>query len=135
MKVRGFFIAKIRRKLNRMAIERLETKARMSRIVKHNGTVYFCGQVCKDATKGITEQTSSMLEKVDELLLQAGSDRKHILSATIYVKDMIYFADMNAVWDAWIPQGYAPARACVAAPMARDVLLVEISIIAAQINS
>ncbi len=116
-----------------MAIERLETKTRMSRIVKHNGTVYLCGQVCKDATKGVTEQTSSMLEKVDELLLQAGSSREHILSATIYVKDMSYFSEMNAVWDAWIPEGHAPARACVAAPMARDVLLVEISIIAAQI--
>ncbi|MCJ8318132.1 MAG: RidA family protein [Colwellia sp.] len=117
-----------------MTIERLETKPRMSRIVKHNGTVYLCGQVCKDATKGITEQTNSMLEKVDDLLLKAGSDRKHILSATIYVKDMSYFADMNTVWDAWIPEGYAPARACIAAPMARDVLLVEISVVAAQIN-
>jgi len=116
-----------------MTIERLETKTRMSRIVKHNGTVYLCGQVCKDATKGISEQTSSMLEKVDELLLQAGSNREHILSATIYVKDMSYFSEMNTVWDAWVPEGYAPARACVAAPMARDVLLVEISVIAAQI--
>ncbi|CAH7065147.1 hypothetical protein VCHA29O37_50094 [Vibrio chagasii] len=38
-------------------IERQETKQRMSRIVKHNGTIYLCGQVCADATKGITEQT------------------------------------------------------------------------------
>ena len=87
---------------------------------------------CKDATQGITEQTSSMLEKVHELLLQAGSDREHILSATIYVKDMMYFSDMNAVWDAWVPEGHAPARACVEAKMARDVLLVEISVVAAQ---
>jgi len=115
-----------------MSITRLETKARMSRIVKHNGTIYLCGQVCKDATKGITEQTSSMLEKVDELLEQAGSDREHLLSATIYVSDMKYFADMNAVWDAWVPEGHAPARACVEAKMARDVLLVEISVVAAE---
>ena len=115
-----------------MTIERMETKARMSRIVKHNGTIYLCGQVCKDATKGITEQTSSMLEKVDELLEQAGSDREHILSATIYVSDMKYFADMNAVWDAWVPEGHAPARACVEAKMARDVLLVEIAVVAAE---
>ncbi len=115
-----------------MTIERMETKARMSRIVKHNGTIYLCGQVCKDATQGITEQTSSMLEKVDELLEQAGSDREHILSATIYVSDMKYFADMNAVWDAWVPEGHAPARACVEAKMARDVLLVEISVVAAE---
>lgn len=114
-------------------IERIETKQRMSRIVKHNGAIYLCGQVCKDANQGITEQTTSMLEKVDELLLQAGSDREHILSATIYIKDMQYFTEMNAVWDNWVPEGHAPARACVEASMARDVLLVEISVIAAEI--
>lgn len=117
-----------------MTIERLETKQRMSRIVKHNGTIYLCGQVCADATKGIEEQTQTMLDKVDELLIKAGSSREHMLSATIYLKTMDDFAQMNAVWDAWVPEGYAPARACVQAPMARDVLLVEISVIAAEIQ-
>jgi len=114
-------------------IERQETKQRMSRIVKHNGTIYLCGQVAADATKDITEQTQTMLDKVDELLLKAGSSRQHLLSATIYVKDMSYFVDMNAVWDAWIPEGHAPARACVAAKMAREALLVEISVVASEI--
>jgi len=113
-------------------IERLETKQRMSRIVKHNGTIYLCGQVCADAEQGITKQTQTMLDKVDQLLIQAGSDRKHILSATIYIKSMDYFAEMNAVWDAWVPEGHAPARACVTANMAREALLVEISVIAAE---
>ncbi|WP_318489539.1 RidA family protein [Photobacterium leiognathi] len=113
-------------------IERLETSARMSRIVKHNGTIYLCGQVCADATKGITEQTQTMLDKVEALLLQAGSDKEHMLSATIYIKDMSMFAEMNAVWDNWVPQGHAPARACVEASMARDALLVEISVVAAE---
>ncbi|KMT66986.1 RidA family protein [Catenovulum maritimum] len=113
-------------------IERQETKQRMSRIVKHNGTIYLCGQVCADAEQDITHQTQTMLDKVDALLLQAGSDREHILSATIYIKDMKDFAAMNAVWDAWVPEGYAPARACVQASMAREALLVEISVIAAE---
>jgi enamine deaminase RidA (YjgF/YER057c/UK114 family) len=113
-------------------IERFETGTRMSRIVKHNGTIYLCGQVCKDATQGIKEQTLSMLEKVETLLEQAGSDKEHILSATLYIKDMQDFAAMNEVWDSWVPEGHAPARACVEASMARDVLLVEISVIAAE---
>ncbi|MCP3700931.1 RidA family protein [Aliivibrio sp. S3MY1] len=113
-------------------IERQETKQRMSRIVKHNGTVYLCGQVCADATKGIAEQTQTMLDKVDLLLDQAGSSREHMLSATIYIKDMKDFAEMNAVWDAWVPEGHAPARACVEASMAREALLVEISVVAAE---
>ena len=107
-----------------MTIERIETKQRMSRIVKHNGTIYLCGQVCADASKDITEQTQTMLDKVETLLVQAGSSKEHMLSATIYLKTMGDFAQMNAVWDAWVPEGHAPARACVEAAMARDVLLV-----------
>ena len=114
-----------------MTIERLQTGARMSRIVKHHGTVYLCGQVCADAEKDITEQTQTMLDKVEALLIEAGSSKEHMLSATIYLKSMEYFAQMNAVWDAWVPQGHAPARACVEAKMARDTLLVEISVVAA----
>ena len=116
-----------------MNIERLETKQRMSRIVKHNGVIYLCGQVCADATIDITHQTQTMLDKVDSLLMQAGSDRKHMLSATIYLKTMDDFAKMNEVWDNWVPEGFAPARACVTADMARDALLVEISVVAAEI--
>ena len=115
-----------------MTIERIGTKQRMSRIVKHNGTIYLCGQVCADATQGITEQTQTMLDKVDTLLAQAGSDKEHILSATIYIKSMEYFAEMNAVWDNWVPEGHAPARACVTADMAREALLVEITVVAAE---
>ncbi|BBB27520.1 RidA family protein [Amphritea japonica] len=114
-----------------MSIERQEIGQRMSRIVIHNDTVYLCGQVAKDATAGIKEQTATMLEKVDALLEQAGSDREHILSATLYIRDMKDFAGMNEVWDNWAPAGHAPARACVEARMARPELLVEVSVIAA----
>ena len=113
-------------------IERFETGARMSRIVKHNGTVYLCGQVAQDASRGIKEQTQSMLAKVQTLLEQAGSDKRHILSATLYIKTMKDFAEMNEVWDSWMPEGCAPARACVEAAMAREALLIEVSIVAAE---
>lgn len=103
----------------------------MSRVVIHNDTIYLCGQVAKDASQDMAEQTKTMLEKVDELLIQAGSDREHMLSATVYVRDMKDFAAMNEVWDAWVPDGHAPARACVEARMARPELLVEISVVAA----
>lgn len=115
-----------------MTITRLGTeRRRMSRIVIHNDTIYLCGQVAKDASAGIKEQTQTMLDKVDDLLKQAGSDRKHILSATLYIKSMALFAEMNEVWDDWVIEGYSPVRACVEASMARPELLVEISVIAA----
>ncbi|MCK5898329.1 MAG: RidA family protein [Methylococcales bacterium] len=115
-----------------MKITRIGTeRRRMSKIIIHNNTLYLCGQVAKDSKADITEQTRSMLEKVDVLLAEAGSDRKHILSATLYIKDMVDFAKMNAVWDEWVIEGYSPARACVQASLAREELLVEISVVAA----
>ncbi|MAC47682.1 RidA family protein [Oceanospirillum beijerinckii] len=115
-----------------MTIERIEVGQRMSRIVKHNGTIYLCGQVAADASADIAEQTRTTLEKVEKLLEQAGSDKEHILSVTVYVRDMKDFAAMNEVWDAWVPEGFAPARACVEARMARPELLVEMTVVAAE---
>ncbi len=112
-------------------ITRMETTERMSRIVIHNKTVYLCGQVGANADDPIAIQTQTMLDKVDNLLKQAGSSRELMLSATVYVRDMKDFAAMNEVWDKWVPEGHAPARACVEARIARPELLVEISVIAA----
>ncbi|WP_172147817.1 RidA family protein [Pseudomonas tumuqii] len=114
-----------------MSISRYETSARMSRVVVHNQTAYLCGQVAEDRSAGIEEQTRTMLAKVDTLLASVGSNRQQILSATLYLKDMGLFAEMNSVWDNWVPPGYAPARACVEAALASPELLVEISVIAA----
>ena len=115
-----------------MSVTRIGTeRRRMSKIVIHNGTVYLCGQVAEDANADITEQTRTMLAKVDGLLEQAGSDRRHILSATVYIRDMKDFAQMNQVWDDWVIEGFSPARACVEARLARPELLVEVSVIAA----
>ena len=113
-------------------IERQDTTERMSKIVCHNDIVYLCGQVADNSEKPIGEQTENMLAKVDALLAAAGSSREHMLSATIYLRDMKDFAAMNTIWDGWVPEGFAPARACVEARMARPDLLVEVSVIAAR---
>jgi enamine deaminase RidA (YjgF/YER057c/UK114 family) len=116
----------------RMEIIRKDATHRMSRIVEHGNTIYLCGQTAKDANTDIKEQTKTTLEKVEELLEKAGSDKKHILSVTIYVRDMKDFAAMNEVWDAWVEEGHQPVRACVEARMARPELLVEMSVVAAK---
>ena len=110
-------------------IERIETGQRMSKIVKHGGVAYLCGQV--GAGESITDQTQDCLARVDALLKQAGSSREHILQATIWVADMADLAQMNAVWDAWVPEGHAPARACGEAKLARPELKVEVIVTAA----
>ncbi|MGI3187406.1 RidA family protein [Nioella aestuarii] len=110
-------------------IERIDTGQRMSKIVKHNGVAYLCGQV--GAGDSVTEQTTDCLARVQALLDKAGSSRDRILQAIVWLSDMDDFAEMNAVWDAWVPEGHAPARACGEAKLSRDVLKVEIIVTAA----
>lgn len=112
-----------------MTIERIKTKTRMSQIVRHNGTAYLAGQVGDGKT--VTEQTEDCLARVDALLKEAGSSREHMLQAVIWLADMADFPAMNAVWDAWVPEGHAPARACGEAKLANPDLLVEVIVIAA----
>lgn len=110
-------------------IERIDTATRMSKIVKHNGTVYLCGQVGDGDS--VTEQTQECLRRVEALLEKAGSSKEKILQAIVWLADIDKdFAEMNAVWDAWVPEGHAPARACGEAKLAREDLKVEIIITA-----
>lgn len=110
-------------------IERIHTGQRMSKIVKHNGTVYLCGQV--GAGETVAEQTGDCLSRVDALLAEAGTSRENILQAIVWVADMADFAEMNEVWDAWVQEGHAPARACGEARLARSELKVEVIVTAA----
>lgn len=112
------------------SIKRSHGNGRMSQLVQHNGTVYLAGQVAEPG-KSVTVQTKGVLDKIDALLAEAGSDKEHILSATIWLADMADFAEMNAVWDAWVSPGHEPTRACGGAPLANADLKVEIMIVAA----
>jgi len=112
-----------------MTIKRIETGPRMSQAVVHGNTVYTAGQVAEGAT--VTEQTTAILAQIDALLAEAGTDKSKLLSATIWITDMDNFAEMNAVWDAWVSQGNTPARACVESRLALPKFLVEIGVIAA----
>jgi len=111
-------------------ISRHHTTERMSQIVSHNGTIYLAGQV-GTAGASVAQQTQDCLDKVDALLAEVGSDKTRILQTVIWLADMADFAEMNAVWDAWVPKGHAPARACGEAKLARPELTVEIIVTAA----
>lgn len=116
-----------------MTIERHEVGERMSQVVVHGDTVYLAGQVAFDAAGGtVTEQTRNILERIDRFLGQVGSDKSKVLSATIWLSDMDTFAEMNAVWDAWVAPGHTPARACVEARLAAPQFTVEIMVVAAK---
>ncbi|MBA5979001.1 hypothetical protein CKQ80_27455 [Pseudomonas moraviensis] len=110
-------------------IERKQTNQRMSQLVIHDNTVYLAGQV-GEYHHNVADQTRDALARVDALLEQAGSSREQLLQVTIWLADMADFVAMNAVWDAWIPAGHAPARACGEAKLADPQLLIEVIVVA-----
>lgn len=111
-------------------ITRFDNTQRMSQAVSAGGFVFLAGQVANDTEADVGGQTRQILAKVDALLEKAGSGREMMLSANIWLSDMADFAAMNAEWDAWVPQGHAPARATVQSAMANPDYKVEISVIA-----
>lgn len=115
-----------------MTIERLDTGRRMSQAVMHGDTIYLAGQV-GEAGATVADQTRQALARVDALLERCGSSRERILQATIWLADMdADFAEMNAVWDEWVPEGAAPARAAGEARLALPDLRVEVIVVAAR---
>jgi enamine deaminase RidA (YjgF/YER057c/UK114 family) len=111
-------------------ITRHHTNHRMSQIVTHNGTVYLAGQV-GTAGASVAQQTQDCLNQIDALLAEVGSDKTRILQTIIWLDNMNDFAEMNGVWDAWVPEGHTPARACGEAKLARPDFTVEIIVTAA----
>jgi enamine deaminase RidA (YjgF/YER057c/UK114 family) len=116
-----------------MSVERKEVGPRMSQIVIHGDTVYLAGTVAHtNAGKSVSEQTKEILAAIDRHLAQAGTDKGKLLSANIWLTDMATFAEMNAVWDAWVVPGHTPARATVEAKLAAPQYKVEIMVVAAR---
>jgi len=113
-------------------ITRIKSGPRMSQAVVHGDTVYLAGQVASNRSADTAGQTREILASIDTLLAEAGTDKAHVLSATVYLTDMTTFNEMNAVWEAWVAPGCAPARATVGAPLASSAYRVEIVVIAAR---
>ncbi len=117
-----------------MTIQRLHTETRYSEAVIHNGTVYLSGQLAENLGGDIQQQTQETLAAIERLLLAAGSNKSRLLAVTIHLQNMADdYAAMNAVWDAWLVPGTAPARTTVQAKLYDPEVRVEISVIAAQI--
>lgn len=110
-------------------IERMDTGPRMSQVVKHGGVVYLAGQVGEGDS--VAAQTEMCLAQIEALLVRAGSSKARMLQAIIWLADMADFAEMNGVWEAWVPEGHAPARATGEAKLAAPKYRVEIIVTAA----
>jgi len=114
-----------------MSITRHGPGANLSRSVAHDGTLYLSGLTAEDKSQDMAVQTAQILARIDRNLAEAGSDKSHLLSATIYLSDMSAKEAMNRVWQGWIDPKHPPARATVGVDLGGPTVLVEIMVIAA----
>lgn len=105
-----------------------------SQAVRANGFVFVSGQLALDlATNelvagGIEEQTEQVLRNLSVILAAAGSSWDKVVKATVFLKDMNSFGQMNEVY-ARVLKGVPPVRTAVEARLPKDAL-VEIDVIA-----
>ena len=117
-----------------MTIERRGTTRRYSDSVAFGDTVHLV-EVAQTLDGDISAQTREVLASVEQTLLSAGSDKSRLLQVTIYLADIADIGAMNAVWDDWVPEGSAPARACVQARLANPGYRIEVVVLAARQNA
>ncbi|MCQ9155760.1 RidA family protein [Acidomonas methanolica] len=111
-------------------IIRTEPGPILSKVVEYHGFIYTMGVVARDLDADFKTQTADVLAQLDALLEQHGTDNTRLLQAQIWVKDINDRAALNELWTAWLPEGHAPARACVQAVLADPRVLVEIMVVA-----
>ena len=116
-----------------MTIQRYLTETRFSEAALLGELIFLSGQVPTNGHGNIQEQTENILAQIEQTLNTLGSDKAHLLDATIFLKDFADYDGMNAVWDNWLPKGHAPCRACVQAHLVKPEWRLEIKIIAAKI--
>ncbi len=109
-------------------IIRTNANAVLAQAVEYHGFVFLCGMTADDLSKDVVGQTEQVLAKIDAALETHGTDNTRLLQAQIWLKDIRDRDAMNKIWSAWLPEGGAPARACVEASMADPKLLVEIMV-------
>lgn len=116
-----------------MSIQRLNPSPRWSDATIFNGIAHFV-EVPADTSCAMAMQIAQILAQAEVTLAAIGSDKSHLLSATIYITDKNNVPILNAAWAAWLPGGCAPSRACVKVELLDPDMLVEIAFVSAVSN-
>lgn len=113
-----------------MSIQRLNPSPRWSDATIFNGIAHFV-EVPSDTDCAMPIQIAQVLSQAEATLAALGSDKSQLLSATIYLTDKNNVVTLNTAWEAWLPEGSAPSRACVKVELLDPAMLVEIAFVAA----
>jgi enamine deaminase RidA (YjgF/YER057c/UK114 family) len=110
-------------------IIRTEPNPILSKVVEYHGFIFTQGVVARDLEADAAAQTQDILDQIDAMLEEHGTDKTRLLQAQIWLRDIKDREALNKVWSSWLPADGAPARACVQAVLADPRILVEIMLI------
>jgi len=107
-----------------------------SQAVMFDGTLYTSGQICINPETGnlvldnISMETEQVMNNLKAVLEAAQMNFDNVLKATIFIKNMDDFQNINSVYGSYFDEANAPARETVqVARLPKDVN-VEISFLA-----
>jgi 2-iminobutanoate/2-iminopropanoate deaminase len=88
-----------------------------SPVIEHQGMLFISGQLpmdpkTKEAPNSIEAQTILALENLENLLIAAKSDRRHVLQVRIFVANIDHWGQINATYAKWFGD-HKPARAII----------------------
>ncbi|SDE37939.1 RidA family protein [Sporomusa acidovorans] len=105
-----------------------------SQAIKANGFIFVSGQLPVDPAsgrfaEGVAAQTKQSLENVKAILTEADCTFNDVVKATVFIKDMDNFSEVNNVYAAYFTKE-CPARACIEVARLPKDALIEIEVIA-----
>lgn len=104
--------------------------------VKVGGFLFVSGQIALDQqtnllrTDNIEVETRQVLENLNLILRAEGYDPAHVVSATVYLKNMNDYQKMNQVYGGFFKDGNYPARVTVQVGDLPKQANIEIAVIA-----
>lgn len=107
-----------------------------SQAIQSNNTLYVSGQIAIDPATNelvagsIEDETHQVLKNIGAILKEAGLTYDHVVSNTVFVKDMGMFSRINAIYSLYFNSDMPPARALVQVTELPKYVNIEISTIA-----
>jgi enamine deaminase RidA (YjgF/YER057c/UK114 family) len=97
------------------------------------GSLAWAVATAEDKTLDVAEQARRSFAKLDLVLAELGTDKRHLLSATVYLADLAQKPTFDREWREWVGTDarHWPQRACVGAVLTEGTL-VEIAVVAAK---
>lgn len=105
-----------------------------SQAIIANGFVFTSGQIAINPatnlveTSTIEEQTEQVMQNLQAILTEAGTDFDHVVKTTCFLANLEDFQVFNSIYGKYFTS--QPARSCVAVKQLPKDVLVEVDVIA-----